>query len=145
MDQNWYTASNTGNPPYKIRRTYSNGSRGVRYFVRPPFAPEIKKPSPQPSVNGKDKSDDNQSKDKQPSETKKTFWKDVTRIKYTTGTEEVTYPENIYHFVADGKIRKNKPKGLLIRNARTMSSVKDLYNTRLKYNREAVYPHCNNH
>ena len=38
-------------------------------------------------------------------------------------------------------MRKNKPKGLLIRNARTMSSVEDLYNTRLKYKREAEYPH----
>lgn len=141
VDQNWYTNNSTGSPPYKIRHTYSDGPGGVRYFVRPPYAPEIKKPSPKPSDNDKDKNDNNQSKDTQPSETKKTIWKDVTRIKYTTGTEEVTYPENIYHFVADGKVRKNKPKGLLIRNARTMSSVEDLYNTRLKYKRETEYPH----
>ena len=42
VDQNWYTNNSTGSPPYKIRHTYSDGPGGVRYFVRPPYAPEIK-------------------------------------------------------------------------------------------------------
>ncbi|PTI21308.1 glucosaminidase domain-containing protein [Staphylococcus warneri] len=141
VDQNWYTNNTTGSPPYKVKHTYSDGPGGVRYFVRPPYSPEIKKPDPQPDDKKDDKKTSDVKEDVKPTTEKKTIWKDVTRIKYTSATENVSYPENIYHFIAQGDERNGKPKGLLIRNARSMCSVEDLYNTRLKYKRDSEYPH----
>ncbi|MBU5909541.1 hypothetical protein JVW25_22955, partial [Vibrio cholerae O1] len=91
---------------------------GVKYFVRPPYHPEKSTPAPKPE----DDSDDNEKNNK-----KVPIWKDVTTIKYTISSQEVNYPEYIYHFIVEGNRRLEKPKGIMIRNAQTMSSVESLY------------------
>ncbi|MDM6350673.1 N-acetylglucosaminidase, partial [Staphylococcus aureus] len=131
--QNWYTNNATGSPPYKIKHSYHDGpGGGVKYFVRPPYHPEKSTPAPKPE----DDSDDNEKNNK-----KVPIWKDVTTIKYTISSQEVNYPEYIYHFIVEGNRRLEKPKGIMIRNAQTMSSVESLYNSRKKYKQDVEYPH----
>ncbi|KEK68009.1 N-acetylglucosaminidase, partial [Staphylococcus aureus] len=89
-------------------------------------------PAPKPE----DDSDDNEKNNK-----KVPIWKDVTTIKYTISSQEVNYPEYIYHFIVEGNRRLEKPKGIMIRNAQTMSSVESLYNSRKKYKQDVEYPH----
>ncbi|EVC53165.1 hypothetical protein T680_01846 [Staphylococcus aureus WMCA6041] len=133
VDQNWYTNNATGSPPYKIKHSYHDGpGGGVKYFVRPPYHPEKSTPAPKPE----DDSDDNEKNNK-----KVPIWKDVTTIKYTISSQEVNYPEYIYHFIVEGNRRLEKPKGIMIRNAQTMSSVENLYNSRKKYKQDVEYPH----
>ncbi|HGL4713123.1 TPA: CHAP domain-containing protein, partial [Staphylococcus aureus] len=133
VDQNWYTNNATGSPPYKIKHSYHDGpGGGVKYFVRPPYHPEKSTPAPKPE----DDSDDNEKNNK-----KVPIWKDVTTIKYTISSQEVNYPEYIYHFIVEGNRRLEKPKGIMIRNAQTMSSVESLYNSRKKYKQDVEYPH----
>ncbi|HDE9350358.1 TPA: N-acetylglucosaminidase, partial [Staphylococcus aureus] len=119
--------------PYKIKHSYHDGpGGGVKYFVRPPYHPEKSTPAPKPE----DDSDDNEKNNK-----KVPIWKDVTTIKYTISSQEVNYPEYIYHFIVEGNRRLEKPKGIMIRNAQTMSSVENLYNSRKKYKQDVEYPH----
>lgn len=133
VDQNWYTNNATGSPPYKIKHSYHDGpGGGVKYFVRPPYHPEKSTPAPKPE----DDSDNNEKNNK-----KVPIWKDVTTIKYTISSQEVNYPEYIYHFIVEGNRRLEKPKGIMIRNAQTMSSVESLYNSRKKYKQDVEYPH----
>ncbi|HGZ9973804.1 TPA: glucosaminidase domain-containing protein [Staphylococcus aureus] len=133
VDQNWYTNNATGSPPYKIKHSYHDGpGGGVKYFVRPPYHPDKTTPAPKPE----DDSDDNEKNNK-----KVPIWKDVTTIKYTISSQEVNYPEYIYHFIVEGNRRLEKPKGIMIRNAQTMSSVESLYNSRKKYKQDVEYPH----
>ncbi|HEH2256768.1 TPA: glucosaminidase domain-containing protein [Staphylococcus aureus] len=133
VDQNWYTNNATGSPPYKIKHSYHDGpGGGVKYFVRPPYHPEKSTPAPKPE----DDSDDNEKNNK-----KVPIWKGVTTIKYTISSQEVNYPEYIYHFIVEGNRRLEKPKGIMIRNAQTMSSVESLYNSRKKYKQDVEYPH----
>ncbi|HCW3603752.1 TPA: glucosaminidase domain-containing protein [Staphylococcus aureus] len=133
VDQNWYTNNATGSPPYKIKHSYHDGpGGGVKYFVRPPYHPEKSTPAPKPE----DDNDDNEKNNK-----KIPIWKDVTTIKYTISSQEVNYPEYIYHFIVEGNRRLEKPKGIMIRNAQTMSSVENLYNSRKKYKQDVEYPH----
>ncbi|MBU5915338.1 hypothetical protein JVW18_23940, partial [Vibrio cholerae O1] len=65
----------------------------------------------------------------------------VTNIKYTISSQEVNYTKYIYHFIVEGNQQKEKPKGIMIRNAQTMSSVESLYNSRKKYKQDVEYPH----
>ncbi|HDG8367973.1 TPA: CHAP domain-containing protein, partial [Staphylococcus aureus] len=136
VDQNWYTANWSGSPPYKIKHTYHDGPGGVTHFVRPPYHPDKTTPAPQPVPKPKDDSDDKEKDNK-----KVPIWKDVKTIKYTISSQEVNYPEYIYHFIVEGNRRLEKPKGIMIRNAQTMSSVENLYNSRKKYKQDVEYPH----
>ncbi len=136
-DQNWYTANWSGSACYKIKHTYSDGPGGVTHFVRPPYKAEKKTKT---NPKGKSKSPKPTVKQEAEPPTKE-VWKKVKEVTFTTQDDEPTYPNNIYHFIAMGKERASKPKGLTVKNANTMSSVEDLYNDRRKYISDREYPH----
>ncbi|WP_432368653.1 glucosaminidase domain-containing protein [Staphylococcus chromogenes] len=141
VDQNWYTANWSGSPAYKIKHTYN----GVSHFVRPPYKkekaplptpdnPEPKKPTPTTQTPTPEE-------ESAPVSTSKIVMKDVTKIKYTMVDTTDDVVDNFQHFVAWGKLRGSKPKGLTIRNTHSMRSVKDMYDDRNKYETEDEYPH----
>lgn len=146
VDQNWSPVSAAyGSRALLVKHSYSDGPGGVRYFVRPPYKAEPKKPKPKPTEPDKPK-DNNTGTTPKPSDTEeakevKTILKDVKEIKFTIDDVETNFPAFIPHRIAKGKDRGRSPKKVLIRDAGTMCSVLDLYTTRRKYIRNAELPH----
>ncbi|MBW4892640.1 N-acetylglucosaminidase [Staphylococcus haemolyticus] len=145
-DQNWNPVSEAyGSRALLVKHSYSDGPGGVRYFVRPPYKAEPKKPKPKPTEPDKPK-DNNTGTTPKPSDTEeakevKTILKDVKEIKFTIDDVDTKFPAFIPHRIAKGKDRGRSPKKVLIRDAGTMCSVLDLYTTRRKYIRTSELPH----
>lgn len=146
VDQSWSPVSAAyGSGALLVKHSYSDGPGGVRYFVRPPYKAEPKKPKPKPTEPDKPK-DNNTGTTSKPSATEeakevKTILKDVKEIKFTIDDVETNFPAFIPHRIAKGKDRGRSPKKVLIRDAGTMCSVLDLYTTRRKYIRTSELPH----
>ena len=142
VDQNWRTNNWTGSPPYVERHSYY----GISCFVRPPYRVVKQKPKAQPTTKPKvsaaaPKEEPVRVNEVPKQEDEKPKYRDVTYIKYTKFDGEDVALDNIEHFVVRGKERVGKPKGLTIKNANFMRSVRELYNDRNEYISAREYPH----
>ncbi|MGF2904923.1 CHAP domain-containing protein, partial [Staphylococcus aureus] len=64
-----------------------------------------------------------------------------SRKKYKQDVEYPHFYVDRHNIWAPRRAVFEKPKGIMIRNAQTMSSVESLYNSRKKYKQDVEYPH----
>lgn len=138
VDQNWYTANWTGSPAYKIPHTYN----GISCFIEPPYYPEKKTTST--STSTKPSQSDTTSDEKPESKKPAMINKPVTKVKYTSFSEDDMDYKEIVHYMYDvtSKDRTNPPKGIYVRESNHFRNVNDIYKQRNKYMKPEQFPHA---
>ena len=127
VDQNWYNSNGwTGSPGAKIPHTYY----GISCFIRPPYHSSKNEENKDDKVDVKTTAKDDKPK-----------YKNVTKVSYTSFSDNLDRElEYIDHFVAHGK-RREKTKGIYIKECPFMRSVQELYKQRDEYVTDDEYPH----
>lgn len=139
VDQNWINANSySGSPASKIKHNYN----GISKFVRPAYFPEKQasdgkpeevKPPPQKPKE-----------EKKPPEKQKPKYvnKKVTKVSYTSFNEEDDKFEELTQYVAPGKYRSDKPKGIYVKESADFRGTQEIYRQRNKYLQPNEYPHA---
>lgn len=138
VDQNWYTANWTGSPAYKIPHTYN----GISCFIEPPYYPEKKTTSTSTSTKP---SQSDTTSDKKPEVKKPSMIdKPVTKVKYTSFSEDDMDYKEIVHYMYDSSTtdREKLPKGIYVRESNFFRDVNDIYKQRNKYMKPEQFPHA---
>lgn len=141
IDQNWIGANSwTGSPASTIKHSYN----GISKFIRPAYYPEKKttstsKPN-KPKPNQVDPKPETKPEKKKPA----MINKPVTKVKYTSFTEDDMDYQEIVHYMYDATStdRTKTPKGIYVRESEFFREVSDIYKQRNKYMKPEQFPHA---
>lgn len=140
VDQNWKNANDyVGSPGSLEKHSYV----GITCFIRPAYYPEKK-------TTGTTSNSSNTSKpEPKPNETPqvkkpKYINKEITKVKYTSFTEDDMDYQEIVHYMYDttSTDRTKTPKGIYVRESNYFRKVSDIYKQRNKYMKPEQFPHA---
>lgn len=141
IDQNWIGANSwTGSPASTIKHSYN----GISKFIRPAYYPEKKTTSTstpsKPKPNKVDPKPESKPEKKKPA----MIDKPVTKVKYTSFTEDDMDYQEIVHYMYDATStdRTKTPKGIYVRESEFFREVSDIYKQRNKYMKPEQFPHA---
>lgn len=141
IDQNWIGANSwTGSPASTIKHSYN----GISKFIRPAYYPEKKTTSTstpsKPKPNQVDPKPESKPEKKKPA----MIDKPVTKVKYTSFTEDDMDYQEIVHYMYDATStdRTKTPKGIYVRESEFFREVSDIYKQRNKYMKPEQFPHA---
>ncbi|MDW3946587.1 glucosaminidase domain-containing protein [Staphylococcus saprophyticus] len=141
VDQNWRNANGwTGSPGSLEKHSYY----GISKFIRPAYYPEKKTTSTstpsKPKPNQVDPKPETKPEKKKPA----MIDKPVTKVKYTSFTEDDMDYQEIVHYMYDATStdRTKTPKGIYVRESEFFRKVSDIYKQRNKYMKPEQFPHA---
>ncbi|SCT25036.1 mannosyl-glycoprotein endo-beta-N-acetylglucosaminidase [Staphylococcus caeli] len=136
VDQNWKNSNNwSGSPGSLEKHSYV----GVTCFIRPAYYPE-KVTSDNSDVSKPDPKPDETPQVKKP----KYINKEITKVKYTTFSENDQDYQEIVHYMYDenSQDRIKPPKGIYVRESNFFRGVTGIYKQRNKYMKPEEFPHA---
>lgn len=141
IDQNWIGANSwTGSPASTIKHSYN----GISKFIRPAYYPEKKTTSTSKPSKTKPNQVDPKPESKPEKKKPAMIDKPVTKVKYTSFTEDDMDYQEIVHYMYDATStdRTKTPKGIYVRESEFFREVSDIYKQRNKYMKPEQFPHA---
>lgn len=141
IDQNWYGANGwTGSPAATVKHSYN----GISKFIRPAYYPEKKTTSTSTPSKPKPSQVDPKPESKPEKKKPAMIDKPVTKVKYTSFTEDDMDYKEIVHYMYDDSTsdRTTPPKGIYVKESNFFREVNDIYKQRNKYMKPEQFPHA---
>lgn len=141
IDQNWYGANGwTGSPAATVKHSYN----GISKFIRPAYYPEKKTTSTSTPSKPKPSQVDPKPESKPEKKKPAMIDKPVTKVKYTSFTEDDMDYKEIIHYMYDDSAsdRSTPPKGIYVKESNFFREVNDIYKQRNKYMKPEQFPHA---
>ena len=137
IDQNWIGANSwNGSPASTIKHSYN----GISCFIEPAYYPEKATSGSSSNNSQPDPKPDQEPEKKKPA----MINKQVTKVKYTTFSEDDQDYQEIVHYMYDenSQDRIKPPKGIYVRESNFFRGVTGIYKQRNKYMKPEEFPHA---